>query len=74
MIDAIKHNERRESFRRKSDRQFLISISMMFALVFLLGASIGYYEASREAMEKFKAYDLDTRGGLSSRRGPDVEN
>ena len=74
MIDAIKHNERRESSRRKSDRQFFISISMMFALVFLLGASIGYYEASREAMEKFKAYDLDTRGGSSSHRGPDVEN
>ena len=74
MIDAIKHNERRESSRRKSDIQFLISISMMFALVFLLGASIGYYEASREAMEKFKAYDLDTRGGSSSHRGPDVEN
>ena len=50
MIDAIKHNERRESSRRKSDIQFLISISMMFALVFLLGASIGYYYASREAM------------------------
>ena len=74
MIDTIKHNERRESFRRKSDRQFLISISMMFALVFLLGASIGYYEASREAMELIRSHDLDTRGGLSSHRGPDVEN
>lgn len=47
---AYTYNQRRaRSPRRSSDRNFLISIIMMFALVFVLGYSIGYYVAAEKA-------------------------
>lgn len=49
MIDPIAQKERRNEFRRKSDRNFRISIIMLIALVFLAGCSVGYYIAAKEA-------------------------
>ena len=39
----ILEHERREKFRRKSDRNFRWSITMMFALTFMIGVFVGYF-------------------------------
>lgn len=40
---ARQHAERRKRFRRQSDRNFTVSITMMFTLTFILGCAAGWY-------------------------------
>lgn len=41
--------ERRIRFRRQSDRNFKVSITMMFILTFILAFSVGWYGAAAKA-------------------------
>ncbi len=41
--------ERRIRFRRQSDRNFKVSITMMFILTFILAFSAGWYGAAAKA-------------------------
>lgn len=53
--------ERRKRFRRRSDRNFTVSITMMFILTFILAFSVGWYGAAAKADDiKNKACE-DTR-------------
>ena len=40
---VTEHSERRKRFRRQSDRNFGVSIIMMFILTFILGLGAGWY-------------------------------
>ena len=49
MINDYDQTDRRQLRRRRSDRDFLVMLACMFLLTFVLGASVGYLVAMREA-------------------------
>lgn len=52
LIDVAANKERRLVARRRADREYWLALGGMFVLVFILGASFGYYWAAAEAAAK----------------------